>query len=88
MFWTIYAVSVIYCFYQLVKRYKATDLRGGGLDSAPGLDAVMVLFIAPVLAVVDVTLTWIRLYKSAEEARRNQSKMEFYDDRLKKMLKK
>jgi hypothetical protein len=88
MFWTIYAVSVIYCFYQLVKRYKATDLRGGGLDSAPGLDGIMVLFLAPVLAVVDVTLTWIRIYKEAEEARRNQSKMEFYDDRLKKMLKK
>ena len=73
MFWTIYAVSVIYCFYQLVKRYRVTDLRGGGLDSAPGLDAVMVLFIAPVLAVVDVTLTWIRLYKEAEEARRRNN---------------
>ena len=73
MFWTIYAVSVIYCFYQLVKRYNATNLRGGGLDSAPGLDAVMVLFIAPVLAVVDVTLTWIKLYKSAEEARRRNN---------------
>jgi hypothetical protein len=36
----------------------------------------MVLFLAPVLAVVDVTLTWIRLYKEAEEARRNQSKMD------------
>ena len=73
MFWTIYAVSVIYCFYQLVKRYNATNLRGGGLDSAPGLDAVMVLFIAPILAVVDVTLTWIRLYKEAEEARRRNN---------------
>ena len=88
MFWTIYTVSVIYCFYQLVKRYRATDLRGGGLDSAPGLDAVMVIFLAPASVVVDVTLTWIKLYKAAEEARRNQSKMEFYDDRLKKMLKK
>jgi hypothetical protein len=70
MFWSIYVASVLYCFYQLLKRYKATDLRGGGLD------AVMVLFLAPVLAVVDVTLTWIRLYKEAEEARRNQSKIE------------
>jgi hypothetical protein len=73
MFWTIYVVSVIYCFYQLIKRYNATNLRGGGLDAAPGLDAVMVLFIAPVLAVVDVTLTWIRLYKEAEEARRRNN---------------
>jgi len=76
MFWSIYAASVLYCFYQLIKRYKATDLRGGGLDAAPALDGVMVLFLAPVLAVVDVTLTWIRLYKEAEEARRNQSKIE------------
>ena len=73
MFWTIYAISVIYCFYQLVKRYRTTDLRGGGLDSAPGLDGIMVLFLAPVLAVVDVTLTWIRIYKEAEEARRRNN---------------
>jgi hypothetical protein len=76
MFWTIYVVSVIYCFYQLVKRYNATNLRGGGLDSAPGLDAIMVLFLAPVLAIVDVSLTWIRLYKEAEEVRRNKNKIE------------
>ncbi len=76
MFWSIYVASVLYCFYQLLKRYKATDLRGGGLDAAPALDGIMVLFLAPVLAVVDVTLTWIRLYKEAEEARRNQSKIE------------
>jgi len=76
MFWTIYVVSVIYCFYQLIKRYNATNLRGGGLDSAPGLDAIMVLFLAPVLAIVDVSLTWIRLYKEAEEVRRNKNKIE------------
>ena len=76
MFWTIYIVSAIYCFYQLVKRYNATNLRGGGLDSAPGLDAIMVLFLAPVLAIVDVSLTWIRLYKEAEEVRRSKNKIE------------
>ena len=76
MFWTIYIVSAIYCFYQLVKRYNATNLRGGGLDSAPGLDAIMVLFLAPVLAIVDVSLTWIRLYKEAEEVRQSKNKIE------------
>jgi hypothetical protein len=76
MFWTIYVVSVIYCFYQLVKRYNTTNLRGGGLDSAPGLDAIMVLFLAPVLAIVDVSLTWIRLYKEAEEVRQSKNKIE------------
>ena len=76
MFWSIYVASVLYCFYQLIKRYKATDLRGGALDAAPALEGVMVIFLAPFLAVVDVTLTWIRLYKEAEEVRRNQSKIE------------
>ena len=76
MFWTIYAASIVYCFYQLIKRYRANDLRGGGLDSSPGLDGIMVIFLAPILTVVDVTLTWIRIYKEAEEARRNQSKIE------------
>lgn len=36
----------------------------------PGFDAVMVVFVAPFLALVDIALTWIRLYKEAEEARR------------------
>ncbi len=37
---------------------------------SPGLDAIMVVLIAPALAVVDLSLTWIRMYKEAEEARR------------------
>ena len=36
----------------------------------PGLDAIMVVVMAPALAVVDLSLTWIRMYKEAEEARR------------------
>ena len=37
---------------------------------SPGLDAIMVVILAPALAVVDLSLTWIRMYKEAEEARR------------------
>ena len=37
---------------------------------SPGLDAIMVVLIAPALAVVDLSMTWIRIYKEAEEARR------------------
>lgn len=36
---------------------------------SPGLDLIMVLVLAPALAVVDLSLTWIRMYKEAEEAR-------------------
>ena len=39
----------------------------------------MVLVMAWVLAPVDVSLTWIRWYKKAEEARRRQSASAFLD---------
>jgi len=38
------------------------------------LDVIMVLVMAWVLAPVDISLTWIRWYKDAEEARRRQDK--------------
>jgi hypothetical protein len=43
---------------------------------SPGLDSIMVVMMAWVLAPIDVSLTWIRWYKDAEEARRNQIKNE------------
>ena len=73
-----YVICVIYCFYQLFKnldkRYS-NDPTGG----SPELDALMVLVMAWVLAPVDVSLTWIRWYKKAEEARRRQSASAFLD---------
>ena len=75
MFVSYYVMCVIYCFYQLFKnldkRYS-NDPTGG----SPELDAIMVLVMAWVLAPVDVSLTWIRWYKAAEEARIRQSKFE------------
>ncbi len=41
---------------------------------SPGLDAIMVVILAPALAIVDLSLTWIRMYKDAEEAKRRQEK--------------
>ena len=35
-----------------------------------GLEVIMVIFLGPLLAVIDISLTWIRIYKDAEEARR------------------
>ena len=74
MFWTFYIISVIYCFYHLAKRWNR-DVMPGGLGINPGLDSLAVLFLAPVLMVVDITLTWVRIYKEAEEARRKKDKM-------------
>jgi hypothetical protein len=61
-------------------RYS-NDPTGG----SPELDSIMVLIMAWILAPIDVSLTWIRWYKAAEEARIRQNKSEFYSDRLKKL---
>jgi len=39
------------------------------------LDVIMVLVMAWVLAPVDISLTWIRWYKEAEDARRQDKKI-------------
>jgi len=72
MLLTYYIICIIYCFYQLNKRYK----RSGTEYNSPELDAIMVLVMAWVLAPVDVSLTWIRWTKEAEEARINQMKLD------------
>jgi hypothetical protein len=67
-----YIICVIYCFYQLNVKYKTR-----GVDySSPELDAIMVLVMAWILAPIDVSLTWIRMVKEAEQARINQSKFD------------
>ena len=65
----IWILSSIYCLYKLFKRSKLTSLDGV-IGYSPGLEVIMVIFLGPLLAVVDISLTWIRIYKDAEEARR------------------
>jgi len=67
-----YIICVIYCFYQLNVKYKTRGVE----YSSPELDAVMVLVMAWILAPIDVSLTWIRMVKEAEQARINQSKFD------------
>jgi hypothetical protein len=69
-----YIICVVYCFYQLNVKYKT---RGLDYGASPELDSVMVLVMAWVLAPIDVSLTWIRWYKEAEEARRRSSNFDF-----------
>lgn len=75
MFITYYIICVIYCFYQL---FKNLDKRYSNdpTGCSPELDTIMVVVMAWVLAPVDVSLTWIRWYKSAEEARIRNSKFD------------
>ncbi|TRZ81413.1 MAG: hypothetical protein D4R91_07580 [Sediminibacterium sp.] len=69
-FWIL---SSIYCLYKLFKRSKLTSLDGV-IGYSPGLEVIMVVFLGPLLAVVDICLTWIKIYKDAEEARRRNDK--------------
>ena len=67
-----YLVCVVYCFYQLFSTYSkrySNDPTG----HSPELDTIMVMVMAWVLAPIDVSLTWIRWYKEAEEAKRRNS---------------
>ena len=45
------------------------------IGPTPGLDTIVVLIFAPVLAIVDVSMTWIRLFREAEERRRDREKI-------------
>ncbi len=66
-----YIICIIYCFYQLNKKYKT---RGVDYGTSPELDSIMVLVMAWVLAPIDVSITWIRMIKEAEEAKRRSEK--------------
>jgi hypothetical protein len=45
------------------------------IGSSPGLETLAIIVMAPVMMVVDVSLTWIRIYKESEEARRRNSSL-------------
>jgi hypothetical protein len=68
-----YITCVVYCFYQLYKRYERVGVEYYGVS--PELDTIMVMMMAWVLAPIDVSLTWIRLYKDAEIVRRKIEKI-------------
>jgi hypothetical protein len=52
------------------------NVMAGGLGISPGLDSIALLMMCWILAPIDIFLTWVRIYKEAEEARRNQSSLE------------
>jgi hypothetical protein len=77
MYLYFHIICIIYCYYQLIKKYRRIE-NPGMIGVSPGLDAIMVLILAPVLAIVDASLTWIRLYKEAEEARRRNNEKKIF----------
>jgi hypothetical protein len=57
----------------LNQKYKN---RGVDFGTSPELDSIMVMVMAWVLAPVDVSITWIRMVREAEDARIRQIKIE------------
>jgi hypothetical protein len=57
----IYIASIIYCFYKLTK--SADDSLGGSIGETPALDTLMVLVLAPFLAIMDILISVITFIK-------------------------
>lgn len=71
----IYLVSVAYCIFKMYRSYKQREVDP--IHATPGLETMAIIVMAPVLMAVDASMTWIRLYKEAEEARIRRNKIEF-----------
>jgi hypothetical protein len=73
LFWSYYVVCFVYCVIMSIKKWNR-DVMSGGLGISPGIESMGLIIMCWILAPVDVFLTWVRLYKEAEEVRRNQTK--------------
>jgi hypothetical protein len=74
-----YLTCLTYCLYMSFKKWNRS-VQAGGLGITPGLDTIAMLVMCWALAPVDIFLTWVRVYKEAEQARRNQTRLEFKID--------
>ncbi len=75
LFWSYYIVCFIYCVIMSIRKWNR-DVMSGGLGISPGLESMGLIIMCWILAPVDVFLTWVRVYKDAEEARRNNSQIQ------------
>ena len=78
MFITYYVICFIYCVIMSVRKWNR-DVMAGGLGISPGLESMALIIMCWILAPIDIFLTWVRIYKEAEEARRNQSTLNTKD---------
>ena len=58
---------------KLHKRAQQTSLDGV-TGFTPGLSVMMSILLGPLLAVIDICLTWIRIYKEVDQ-NRNKKKV-------------
>ena len=75
MIWYIYIISISYCIWKMSKGYKRNFGKGNPIGPTPGLETLFILPFAPVLAVVDVSLTWIRRFHEVEEYKIRNNKV-------------
>lgn len=75
MVWYVYIVSISYCLWRMSKGYNKSYGKGNPIGPTPGLETLFIIPFAPVLAAVDVSLTWIRLVKESEEAKRRNERV-------------
>jgi hypothetical protein len=47
----------------MTKAYKRSFGPGNPIGPTPGLETIFIVIFAPILAVVDITITWIRKIK-------------------------
>lgn len=73
VFIAYYLITLAYCLVMSARKWNR-DVRTGGLGITPGLDTMAILLMCWALAPVDIFLTWVRVYKEAEEARRKVEK--------------
>jgi hypothetical protein len=64
-----YLLTLLYCIIMQARNWKR-DVMTGGLGITPGLDIIALLIMCWILAPVGIFLTWVKVYKEAEEARR------------------
>jgi len=68
-----YLITLAYCVFMQARKWNR-DVRAGGLGISPGLDTLALLLMCWALAPVDIFLTWVDVYKKAEEAKRRIDK--------------
>ena len=69
---TYYLITFIYCIVMSARKWNR-DVRAGGLGVTPAMDTIAIIMMCWALAPVDIFLTWVRVYKDAEEARRRHA---------------
>jgi len=72
MIWYIYIVSIAYCIWRMSASYNK-KFGNDPIGPTPGLETLFILPFAPLLAIIDASMTWIRWYKEAEEAKRRNT---------------